>query len=169
MSIRETIKSFVDTGELHLLEPILDYVSPVRWIFVNDEVFKEFNPPWESDKREKNIARARQLLDQFSEGGLISVRMPPSKNTKAQLALLSDASDEIWEFRSVEPDPQIRIFGRFAEPNVFIALAIRNKPDAATDDQYFEIREKCKREWRIYFPSYNPHTGNSANDYLSTV
>jgi hypothetical protein len=94
------------------------------------------------------------------------VRLPPSKKVTAYLALLQDAKDEVWEFRCRDPNPQIRIFGRFAEKDLFIAFIKRNRPELS-NDEYQPVMEECKRHWRTLFPSYNPHHGSSADDYVS--
>jgi hypothetical protein len=38
------------------------------------------------------------------------------------MARLKEASEEVWEIRIWDIDPQIRFFGRFAERDTFIAL-----------------------------------------------
>jgi len=51
-------------------------------------------------------------LEQFAEGQSID---------PAYLKLLAPARDAVWEIRSVRPAPSIRVLGRFAEYDVFVA------------------------------------------------
>ncbi len=113
------------------------------------------------------MGRARGTLDAFVTGQIVAVRLPPSKNVRAHLAMLSEAEEEVWEFRCRDPSPQVRIFGRFAEKDTFIALLSKYKTELANDDAYLAAKEDCKKEWRVWFPSYPPHTGTHANDYVS--
>ena len=106
-------------------------------------------------------------MDAFSAGQVIGVRLPPSKTVKAQLALLEVAAEEIWEFRIRDTAPQLRVFGRFAEQDLFIALTHAGRDGLETDEDWRREKRRCTREWRRLFPSYNPHTGQTADDYLS--
>ncbi len=150
-----------------LLPPALPSGPATRWIFCSKEVWKSINGPWESSKDQANMGRARGTLDAFTTGLRINVRIPPSKNVRAHLALLEDAEEEVWEFRCRDPDPQIRIFGRFAEKDLFVAFLTRSKPEVVTDSDYLVAKEEGKRQWRTFFPSYSPHTGKSPDDYVS--
>lgn len=161
------IQEWERSGELKLLTRQLPSDSSSRWVFCSKEVFDGLHGPWTTLGEATNMGRARGTLDAFITGRLVSVRVPPSKNVRAHLALLDDASEEVWEFRCRDPNPQIRIFGHFAEKDTFIAFLIRRKPDVVTDDEYLVAKEECKRQWRTYFPSYQPFSGSSAHDYVS--
>ena len=65
----------------------------------------------------------RRDLDRFVEGGVITVSAEPYRAGIAYLSRLHDAPDEVWEIRSRHPKPAIRVFGRFAAPDLFIALS----------------------------------------------
>lgn len=167
MSIRLMIREWVKDGALTLLPPTISSDSAVRWIFCSKEVWTALNGPWRSTDEQSNMGRARGALDAFVTGKIIAVRLPPSKNIRAHLAMLSEAEEEVWEFRCRDPSPQVRIFGRFADKDTFIALLSKYKTELANDDDYLAAKEDCKREWRVYFPSYPPHTGTQADDYVS--
>jgi hypothetical protein len=90
---------------------------------------------------------------------------------------LSRPADEVWDFRAIEK-PGIRIFGRFAERDIFVALTCwpRSKPIdwldrpplLKTDSREFrDAIEGCKAEWRKLFHTYPPKSGAQASDYLS--
>jgi len=161
------IREWRASGDLRLLTPAIPSTACVRWVFVSKALFDAFHGPWATTGEEKNMMRARATMDAFTSGQRISVRLPPSKNVSAQLALLEDARDEVWEFRCRDPDPQMRIFGRFAEPDLFIAFIKRNRDEFKSNDDFQPVMEECKRHWRTYFPSYTPYRGSSAHDYVS--
>lgn len=167
MSIREMIREWNKSGELCLLAPMFPSTERVRWVFVSKELYRAFHGPWVSSDEEKNMMRARATLDAFTSGQRIGVRLPPSKNVAAQLALLEDRRDEVWEFRCRDPNPQMRIFGRFAEQNLFVAFIKKNRDEFKSNDDFQPVMEECKKHWRTLFPTYNPHRGSSAHDYVS--
>jgi hypothetical protein len=113
------------------------------------------------------MARARATLDAYVTGKRVAVRFPPSKNVKADLALLDAPIDEIWEFRCTSAKPQIRVFGRFAERDLFIALIMRNKHQCSTNEDYGYVKSECKRNWNYFFHAYRPHSGMHQDDYVS--
>lgn len=125
--------------------------------------------PWSTVRDEVRLSRARQDVDNFISGAMMSARMPPSKDVHAQLALLDPASGEVWEIRSRDPKPGVRIFGRFSERNYFIALTVVFREQLATDDDWSREIERCKREWRVLFPSYNPISGSEVHTYASKL
>lgn len=120
------------------------------------------------DDRARTLAgRARAALDAFSEGRMISVRLPPSKNVRAQLALLEPAGDEVWEFRIRNDRPQLRIFGHFAEKDLFVALTHAQRDAIITDEDWEKQKQRCRKEWNRFLSPFNPHTGQTADDYVS--
>ena len=59
--------------------------------------------------------RAAELqadLDYFIDGKRMNLRPLMSVEEYAQMALLEPPHAEVWEIRSVDPKPAIRIFGR---------------------------------------------------------
>jgi hypothetical protein len=130
MSIRATIRDWERDGELVLMPPVLPFESLERVLFCSRNVWLALDGE-DSPRGKSNMARARATLDAYVAGKRIAVRLPPSKNVKADLALLDDPLDEIWEFRCTSAKPQIRVFGRFAEQDLFIALIMRTKNSAA--------------------------------------
>lgn len=119
-------------------------------------------------------SQARARLNRFAEGRPIPVRkfgnrkdrdrkqpstlayLPPFKG-KGQCA-------EIWEFRIQIPGfEQLRIFGRFARMDWFIAIAWRDRDQL----DYTEAMSECDDTWRRLFGIKEPHKGASIDAYLS--
>lgn len=69
----------------------------------------------------KDIERWQSLnanLAHFVEGGLITWKF---------MKWLSPKKHEIWELVSGRPKPSLRVFGRFALPDVFVATHVRER------------------------------------------
>jgi hypothetical protein len=165
------IKAFIDTalnnGELSLLPLIYPSPNSPRHIYLTKPVKAALDGPWADEKTETRMAQAQALLEAFSAGNIITIRLPPSKKVNAMLALLEDANEQVWEFRSRLPRPGIRIFGRFAERDTFVATNYALKENSTTDDEYKHHKEICKHEWNRLFINIPPLVGKEANEYIS--
>jgi hypothetical protein len=85
------------------------------------------------------------------------------------MAQLDSVQDEVWEIRSRDPKPGIRVFGRFAETDLFVALTWwwRSDLKGPKSKQWRNAREGCKAEWQKLFPAYPAKSGTQINDYIS--
>lgn len=168
MSIEGLINSWVQDGRLVALEPALPSEPNVRSVFASAEVRSALMGPWATTRIEVRLSSARADVDAFISGSPFGVRMPPSRSVKARLALLDDPSHEVWEIRTRDPKPGVRIFGRFAEGDCFVALTWAFREEVNNDDWTREI-ERCKREWRTLFPTYNPLSGGDVDAYVTNA
>ncbi len=163
MSIWDVINAWTEDGDLVVLQPEFDPPEGGRFVIATKEVQRDLYGSWPDPKLEARYARARAILDAFISNSRIAARYPPSKKVEAALALLQPASEEVWEFRTSKPG--VRVFGRFAEFNVFVALNIELKENINED--YTKEKEICKRQWRKFFStSYKPLSGDKLSDYF---
>lgn len=172
MSIRVEITSRCNEGRLVPLAPYLPGLPSVRMIFVSPELYALVAGPWGDKEIEHRANRLRADFDMFITGSVISVGQDPYKKKKnAYMSSLDPTEDEVWEIRSRDPKPGIRVFGRFTERDVFVALnwAHRDKLGGPQSREFRDERERCKAEWRKLFPSYAPHTGATPDDYISNI
>ncbi|OYV43175.1 MAG: hypothetical protein B7Z75_09375 [Acidocella sp. 20-57-95] len=162
MSIWHLINAWKDDGKLIILQPEFSPSTGGRFVIATKNVYEELYGVWEDPGVGERYARARQLVESFVNNSRMKARFPPSKSVHAQLALLDSPGEEVWEFRTKRP--AVRVFGRFAEFNVFIALntELREKIDASFDQE----KKDCKKIWREFFPSYDPYTGTKISDYF---
>lgn len=165
MSIRDVIRECRDAGELTLLVPVLADSPRMREVFVTHHV-KRFLDVAAGTPRNliKKATDARVALDRFTAGAIISVAMDPfDKPASTELARVSAEADGTWAFRIRDPKPQVRIFGSFAERDLFIALDYRQR-----DALDFEAAAgKARVLWDDLFGGIPPITGNKIDDYLS--
>jgi len=115
----------------------------------------------------------RADLDSFVEGRkVIAVAKHPFKGgKKSDFKRLHKARDEVWEFRSRNPQPGIRILGRFAAKDIFIAFrwSERRELGGPHSRAWRNAMVGCKTDWRHLFPAYNPFTGSDLYGYITNI
>lgn len=138
-----------------------------RVILANHSLFEELNGPWEDEAEEIRMGRLWADLDRFSTGEEIVVGGRFDDN--CQMKPLYPVSAEVWEFISRYPVPSLRVFGRFAEIDVFVATHkwVRSLLGAFQSKLWKREIRRCKAEWTRLFPADYPVTGVSVNDYIS--
>lgn len=82
---------------------------------------------------------------------------------------LSPPPPEIWEIRVTEPITRARVFGRFAEPDTFIALGIHTRQMLGRKGStpWLAACQTCVSDWTYLFPNNSPHSGQSIHDYVT--
>lgn len=163
-SIREAIKSHEGRTLFCLPSALLGEETP-RTVFVSNELHEIVNgPPWPATWEGRRHANLRALFDGFTEGDWITVAENPfDKDGRAILARVAPAEDEIWDFRCLDPRPGIRAFGRFSEPNTFIALTWNYREIV---DWSREVK-RCKAEWQRLFYHLPPFMGKTVDEYIT--
>lgn len=170
MSIRDEIQSRVAEGRMFHLPHSIPSVERKRTLFVSQEVSQVVMPPWETSVEGLRFSLLRAHLDVFTGGGLISVASNPFTKPKATyMARIDPPEDEVWDIRSIDPSPAIRVLGCFAETDLFIALtwAYRKDLGGPGSKEWRDFRERCKAMWRALFPAYQPLKGAAISDYVS--
>lgn len=178
MSLVTEVKDWCDQGRLHLLRPASG--DPiVRVICLSEELVGMVCGPWADPNDAARWTALRADLDAFIEGRkVVAVAKHPFKGGKrADLKRLYKARDEVWEWRSRHPQPGIRIFGRFASTDIFVAFEwmARTELGGPRDLTGKESREwryaklRCKTDWRNLFPAYNSFTASTLYGYVSNI
>jgi hypothetical protein len=125
------------------------------------------------------MQRLRADLETFVKGEEIALSMVPYEHKTAYMGLLDPEKEGTWAIRSRDPSPGIRVFGRFAAKDSFIALAWRLR--SRRDDRWPSQRPLGDREsleyqfaqievaerWSALFPKHEPITGSDPSDLLS--
>lgn len=124
-------------------------------------------------------ARLRANLESFVEGGPLSVCWQPFQGRRHhQVGRLDPVEDGIWDLRSVDPSPGLRIFFALAEKDVMIALICRPRsisvpwlrwpPLGARESKKWKLAiSECKRQWRMLLPAHLPLVTEMPNDSIS--
>lgn len=162
MLITDEIKHLCAQGRLFPVDA-LDWRAPVeRTIYVSPDLHRFLT--WKSTDAAANKDRRmlQRLFDRFISGQEISVALKQSiKGTN--LKLLSPGKEEVWEFKVRKRRPQLRVFGRFAQIDVFVALT--GPHDRPNLDYDAEIR-RCQHEWDKVLPAHSPIHGRHVSDYI---
>lgn len=169
MSRYDELRDRVKDGSLFFVPPLdLEGEILVRKLYVSPAIYKLLEGPWSTFEWETRCTELYADLHTFVAGHWIAGRMPPSKSTEAFIALLDPQSAEVWEIRSIDALPQLRIFGRFAGVDCFVALTWHCRPELGDDPKVWAVAiAECQREWARLL-SYEPHTGEDIYDYISS-
>ena len=171
MSIYTEIAHRVNEGRLFPVAPALPGATGVRQFYASIEIHRLIVGPWSERGWEARCGFLRADFDQFIEGRLITIATRPYKAKTAYMARLHPPREEVWEIRSRDPNPGVRVFGRFADTDIFVALTWSKRADlkGPKSREWRDARETCKVDWRNLFPVYNPITGNGGDfhEYVS--
>ncbi len=177
MSIYAEILNRASEGRLFALPPLMppEPGNAPRHIYVSPEINALCNTgPWKDSKWMARCMELRAALDRFSQGGLIPVAARPFIGGKrSYMRQLFRWREEVWEIRSRD-EPGIRVLGRFADTDLFIALAWYLRADLLQlqSRQWRDAIIRCKTDWRNLFPAYPPRSAEGSNaaypdDYIS--
>jgi hypothetical protein len=170
MSISDEIDSHVRQGRLFPLLPMMPPAPGVRprQMFLGTSVMRLLAGPWNSQEWEERCGSLHADLDRFVQGGLIPVAERPFLRGKtAYMRQLFRWREQVWEIRSRDPQPGIRVLGRFADTDVFIALNwfYRTELGGPASKAWRDAIVGCKTEWRNLFPAYEPKPSGDGHDY----
>jgi hypothetical protein len=178
MSIHDEINARVIEKRLYPLERSLKSDAECRHMFMADEIRILLDGPWNHDDLRYRAGRLRADLEDFIKGAELSVCLEPFVAKTAYMGRLSPVADGIWDIRSRDPSPALRVVGGFAEKDVFVALRWgprskringTTKPPLGPKDsrEWRDIIVQCGTDWRNLFHTYAPVTGDNLDDYFS--
>jgi hypothetical protein len=167
MSIRDEINRHCASGQLAQLRHSIPGIGNARTIILNQATLDATNlSRWKGNDRYR-LGRLRGDLDRFIGGDRVSVMLfPRAKSATTYLKRLEPVTDEVWEIRSCDPKPGVRVLGRFSELDVFIGLAW-DFHENLHGRSWESVRQRCLEEWRRLFPSCSAHSGENHNAYVS--
>lgn len=147
-------------------------------MLLHPEVFAFFKGPWLSETAAKRAGRLQSDLESFAKGEVVSMALTPREHGNAYMGRLEPLTDATWDIRSRDPSPGLRVFGRFAKKDVFVALVweLRSKnvpwsdkrPLGDGDSTEYQIALlETEARWRAIFKETPALTGVTASDYVS--
>lgn len=143
MLIKRAIILAVESGALTPVVPVLSWVIPRRTLYMCRPIKEMLDAArWSSDGLERErMARLEATLSLFVEGEFIDVNI---------LKQLDPPKYEHWEIRSRRPKPSWRVFGRFAEYDVFVATHARRRTElgAKWSPQFEHEKLVCEQYWK---------------------
>jgi hypothetical protein len=172
MSIRDEIARQCEERRLFFLPPAMTFIPVVRHLFVSPELYRLAETgPWADIAEEKRFGLLRANLDDFTRNAPLTVEWNPFEARDAYFGRLDPISDEVWDIRSRDPRPAIRVLGSFADTDTFVGLVWgwRKEWDGKESCEWRDARVRTGAEWRKLFPAYTPHKGDHIHDYLSNA
>ena len=174
MSIQNSIAAALSTGRLHAFE--LEFASDelVRSILLHPQFAADL-----SERVEEWGWRVGQLqtdFESFVKGEYISLSMTPFKHRTATMGLMAPKSDGTWEIRCREPRPGLRVLGKFASVDTFVALSWeprsvkfgrKNPLGDKHSREYRHALSLVNKRWNHVLPRLSSLTGGNYSDYVS--
>jgi hypothetical protein len=163
MLTEEEVNSLCDRGRLVLVDPLDWRSARARAIYASPGVYGFLTHKSADPGTNKDRLKLQALFDRFISGAFISVSLEPPV-MRTDIKRLSRPSDEVWEFKvELKRHLQLRIFGRFALLNTFVALT---GPADRTGVNYSTEIVRCQEEWRNLFDDKPPLYGSNEDDYI---
>jgi hypothetical protein len=143
------------------VESLADWEAAPRAFLQVSELASEIaaNRQNTDEKLRARWAKLEADMAHFVEGGYVNWGL---------MRWLDPQSQEVWELRSVRPKPSIRVFGRFAEPDVFIGtnLAFRASLKGKWSQEFWNEIGECEKIWRALTPN-EAFAGKEYADYIT--
>jgi hypothetical protein len=171
MSIEDEINRLVQEGSLFRLDQSMPGLAARRTIYASIGVRTLAIGPWANVEDSVRGRELRADFDHFIDGNKIYLRSDNSLEETAFMARLAPPSDEVWEIRSIDPKPSLRVFGSFVERDVFVALTWARRKDLGgrRDPRWNLAISNYKKEWEKNFSNYKPMFGRYPNEYLTNT
>ncbi len=171
MSLEAEVNALLNSGRLSKLPIAYPGLPQRRIIYVSHAVNGLLLGPWNTPNEENRVGQLRFWLDRFISGDRVYVReRPRARKSTADMAVLEPWDDEIWEIRSIDPKPSLRIFGSFVKQDVFLGMtwAPRKSLDHFGGPKWQAAITHYKAEWQNHFTA-QPLAGAYPIAYLSNA
>ncbi len=179
MSILDEINKRVADGSLSILGPAQG--DPFkRTLALTPGLVGLLTGPWPDLIIERRCGKLRADLEYFVKGEPIAMSLTPYEHKTAFMGRLDKPQDEVWDIRSRDPDPGLRVFGRYAALDVFVAMICaprsveqawlqrRALKEGTSLEWHFAILE-CQEIWKSLFPNHEPIHGDAPSDYATNA
>jgi len=172
MSILAQINDLCTQGRLCQLLPSYPRGAQRRFLYVSVEINNRLSiGPWVTRKQEIRWGRLRADLEKFIESNRIQVPSDSRRARAAYMGRLQPDDDEVWDIRSRDPSPGMRVFGRFAAKDLFVGLTWAERPPlgAFQSEEFKRAIRQCKTDWANLFHPYSPLRGRYPHDYITNA
>jgi hypothetical protein len=171
MSIHDEINARVGEAPPRLFRLIrsLESDPESRTMFMSKEIQSLLDGPWISPDLQYRAGRLKGDLEEFIKGSTLTLCFEPFAAKTAYMGRLSPIGDSIWDIRSRDPRPSLRVVGLFADADVFIALrwSPRSRLGPRDSREWRDIVTQCKTDWTSLFSTYEPVKGDDLHAFFS--
>lgn len=159
MSIQDEIKAAKANQLLRAAEPTIPG-SPKLRVFLMCKPLVEAIERGRSGDDYRRWANLEAQISHFVEGGYVNWNL---------MKWLDPQEAEHWELRNRRPRPSLRVFGRFAKPDVFVGthVALRKKLGGKWSNQWIGEVLEIEEIWSDLFRS-KPYFGSKYEDYITS-
>jgi len=160
MSIDDLILDRIARGMLHPLTPRAKGTSARRAMLISEEIWQVLSTEHDDDEMEDRLGTLQADLELFAEGQAIDPKY---------LFLLSPCREAVWEIRSVRPLPSIRVLGRFAKKDVFVAtnMEMRENLGGWQSREWKNVKRQACAHWQQLFHTYQPMLSTNIHDLVT--
>jgi hypothetical protein len=169
MSIAEALKALHVSGELTPWIPARTRKTPRRRLYLTKEALSDLRDPnsainllaW---NKQATRGRIEASLDLWVLGNRVYL------NRKRRfMCRLEPPPPEIWEVRVTEPQPQVRLFGSFVEPDTLIITKFHSRHQLGNRGSraWTTAMSDCARKWTQLLPMTSPLSANAVHSYIT--
>ena len=182
MSIPTEIEIALKSGKLSILELMVPSDPVERTVLLHPELkalLKDASGTDGGQSALRRIGRLQADLEAFVTGKIVTMCLTPREHGVAFMGLLDPAREGTFDIRSRDPAPGMRVFGRFAMVDVFVALTnefrsrtpdwdrTQRQPLADGDSHLWQFAMiECQKRWNEIFTN-SPITGGTVRDFIS--
>lgn len=177
MSISDDLQRALDRGDLTPLPMFLDSDPVMRDLFLSKEVSSLVFGPYLTPAHEVRAGRLQANLESFVRGEEVSMGLTPHKHKFATFGRLAPVEDAVFDFRSQEPSPSIRLLGHFESVDRFVALTwwpkqkvvdwSAKEPLLRDKLKWRNAKIECVERWFEILPNSVPISGAKGDRYVS--
>jgi hypothetical protein len=150
-----------------------------RTVLLTQEMDELLSRTMEEGEEANGRSRLLASLQHIVAGRRLVACLTPFKARQAHIGRLDPIQDSIWDIRC-QDSPALRVFGRFVEKDVFLAVTCRPRSIEVdwlgwlplgdrNSKEWKQGIEATKRGWEKLFPTYEPVSGENLDAYLSNA
>jgi hypothetical protein len=161
-STPRAVKEAVDAGKLAPYRPVLAWAENPRVFLMTPMLDGQIRSGLASGDQSVVYRwdKLRADISHFVEGGLINWNL---------MRWLVPKKFEHWELRSVRPRPSLRVFGRFACPNVFVGTHVvaRSLLKGKWAVEWELEKLRCEDHWKAALGEFQPFSADLYEGYIT--
>ena len=174
MSIGRSIENAISAGRLRVFVPEFDSDELVRSILLHPQLAAQISE--RAEAWGKRVGLLQGDFESFVRGQHIALSMTPFEHRSAFMGLMDPAADGTWEIRSRDPNPGLRVFGKFPCADTFVALSWEPRSVYFGGKRSLGVRHSLEYQfalietndrWNAVLPDVIPLIGGTYCDYVS--
>jgi hypothetical protein len=170
MSIAAVIAQLEAGESIRRYMPARTRLPAKRALFLTRRAMRDFDDPHSPTNFFSNPAQIIAAMDRWVLGQRVwSVERRGQPPAGGFLKRLDPPPHEVWEVRVVEPRPQVRLVGRFAEKDTLLLTGfyLRDRLGDRGSAQWAAAMSDCDNDWNLLFPGIPSFAKATIHEYVS--